>query len=207
MKIILQKVGKKFYREWIFRNLDLELSSMDSLAILGPNGSGKSTLLQLLSGSLVPTEGSIQYFLDNTKIEGDQVFSHVSFAAPYLELIEEFSLTEIIDLHFRFKARTNNLSTSEMIAIADLEHAKNKSYKYFSSGMKQRVKLAIAFLSDTKLIFLDEPCSNLDQESIKWYRRLIEQYTGNKIIIVCSNNQPEEFSSCKRQINLMDWKK
>ena len=207
MKIILQKAGKKFFQEWIFRNLDLELPSMASLAILGPNGSGKSTLLQLISGSLIPTEGTVEYINDNGNFEADEIFSHISFAAPYLELTEEFTLTEIIDFHFRFKKRVNNLSTQEMIGIANLDHAKNKSYKYFSSGMKQRVKLVLAFLSDTGLILLDEPCSNLDPESIKWYQQLIEQYSANKTIVVCSNNQTEEFGFCKQQINLMDWKK
>ncbi len=207
MKIVLEKAGKKFYREWVFRNLNLELSSADSLAVLGSNGSGKSTLLQIISGSMVPTEGIIQYHENEHKIENEDIFRQVSFASPYLELIEEFTLTEIIHFHFRIKKSVHNFSTDEIISISKLEHAREKIIKYFSSGMKQRVKLALALLSDVKIILLDEPCSNLDKESKKWYRDLVEQYSKNKITVVCSNNQAEEFDFCERQINLMDWKK
>ena len=207
MKIILEKAGKKFYREWIFRNFNLELSSSDSLAVLGPNGSGKSTLLQVISGSMIPTTGNIFYTVDEKKIEGENIFRELSFAAPYLELIEEFTLKEIIRFHFGIRKAVKNFSNDEIISITGLEHSKEKIFKYFSSGMKQRVKLALALLSDVKIILLDEPCSNLDKEAMKWYRELVAQYAMNKITIVCSNNQTEEFEFCKRQLNMMDWKK
>jgi ABC-type multidrug transport system ATPase subunit len=206
VNIVLEKTGKKFYREWIFRNLDLSLESADTLAILGPNGSGKSTLLQVISGSMIPTEGSIRYFENAKPIEAEEVFRHVSFSAPYLELIEEFTLTEIIQFHFRFKPAVDNLSMKDIISVTGLENQKEKIFKYFSSGMKQRVKLTLALLSDVKMILLDEPCSNLDKEAIKWYRQLIEQYAKRKLIIVCSNNQPEEFDFCRNQIQMTDWK-
>jgi ABC-type multidrug transport system ATPase subunit len=206
VNIKLENAGKKFHREWIFRNLNLELNSSDSMAILGPNGSGKSTLLQMISGYMLPTEGTVNYFEDNKKIDGDQIFSRVSFASPYLELIEEFTLYEIVELHFRFKKRMNNYSTQEIIALAGLDHAKNKTLKNFSSGMKQRVKLALALMSDTHILLLDEPCSNFDHAAVQWYRKLIEQFSGNKIVVVCSNNTPVEFDFCKSQLNMTDWK-
>jgi ABC-type multidrug transport system ATPase subunit len=207
VKIVLEKAGKKFYNEWIFKNLDLEISSADSLAVLGPNGSGKSTLLQVISGSVILTQGTIQYSKDGKKIEAEDIFRNIGFASPYLELIEEFTLAEIIDFHFNFKQPLNNISGKEIISITGLESAGKKVFKYFSSGMKQRVRLTLALLSDANIILLDEPCSNLDLGAIQWYRQLVENYTTGKIIIVCSNNQPGEFDFCKRQINMMDWKK
>ncbi|MCX6292574.1 MAG: ATP-binding cassette domain-containing protein [Bacteroidetes bacterium] len=206
MKIILEKTGKKFYREWIFRNLDLELSSGNSLAVLGPNGSGKSTLLQVISGYVIPTEGSIQYFNGTEQTSAEDVFEYVSVAAPYLELIEEFTLKEIIRFHFRFKAPANNLTENEIISLTGLEHAKDKVFRYFSSGMKQRTRLSLALLSNVKIVLLDEPCSNLDREGIKWYRELARQFSNDRIMVVGSNSQTEEFDFCQRQINLMDWK-
>lgn len=206
MKIILTKAGKKFYQEWIFRNLDIEITSSDSVAVLGPNGSGKSTFLQVISGSMLPTEGSVSYSKENSTIGGEEIFHHISYASPYLELIEEFTMEEIIRFHFRFKKIVNGLTSGEIISITGLEHARKKTFKYFSSGMKQRLKLTLALLTDAEIILLDEPCSNLDRESITWYNLLVQQYSKNKIILVCSNNQPEEFGFCKRQINLMDWK-
>jgi ABC-type multidrug transport system ATPase subunit len=206
VKISLKKAGKKFYHEWIFRNLDIEITSPGSLAVLGPNGSGKSTFLQLISGSMLPTEGSVNYSTEDSTIEGEEIFRHVSYASPYLELIEEFSMEEIIRFHFQFKKTVHGMSMDEIVSITGLEQARKKTFKYFSSGMKQRVKLTLALLTDVEIILLDEPCSNLDREAMTWYNSLVELYSKNKIILVCSNNQTEEFGFCKRQINLMDWK-
>src|ERR1051325_2261435 len=124
MKIVLEKAGKQFSRNWIFRNLSLTISSPQKLAILGPNGSGKSTLLQMLSGHLSPTEGKIQFALNGNGLDMENVFQHISIATPYLELIEEFTLTEIIEFHFKFKKSVNNISTDKIIQRMELEKAK-----------------------------------------------------------------------------------
>src|SRR5438477_4995235 len=174
MKIILENAGKQFARNWIFRKLSLTVSSPQKLAILGPNGSGKSTLLQMMSGYLSPTEGRIQFSLDEKNIEAENVFQHISISAPYLELIEEFTLKEIVELHFKFKKPVNNFSSEEIISITELDKAKGKVFKYFSSGMKQRAKLALAILSDVQIVLLDEPLSNLDKAAGLWYRKLVD---------------------------------
>src|ERR1700743_1711819 len=103
MTITLQNIGRRFNRDWIFRGVDYTFNSGGSYAILGPNGSGKSTLFQVLNTSLSPSVGTIGYSHGGKEIEVEKVFEHLSLAAPYLELIEEFTLTEMIDLHFKFK--------------------------------------------------------------------------------------------------------
>lgn len=207
MNIELKQSGKKYFREWIFRNVDLRIEGKEKVAVLGPNGSGKSTFLQLLSGVLLPTEGTISYSNDLGNIDPELVFKDVSIAAPYLELIEEFTLDEIVSFHFSFKSSVRQLANSEIIKITGLESSKTKVFKYFSSGMKQRVKLALAILSNVKLVLLDEPCSNLDASAIQWYKDLVCEYGGDKILVVCSNNQADEFDFCTRQLNMADWKK
>ena len=102
MKITLQNIGRRFNRDWIFKNIDYTFTSGQSYAILGPNGSGKSTLLQILNGSLSPSAGNINYSLNESPLEIETVFKQLSLAAPYLELIEEFTLDEMIGFHFRF---------------------------------------------------------------------------------------------------------
>ena len=92
MKIVLEKAGKKFYREWIFRNLDLSINVSEKIAILGPNGSGKSTLLQLLAGASIPTEGKVSYLEGNTLLDPEEIYEKVSISAPYLDLIEDYDL-------------------------------------------------------------------------------------------------------------------
>jgi ABC-type multidrug transport system ATPase subunit len=204
MNIVVEKAGKKFYKDWIFRDVNISLNSNDSLAILGPNGSGKSTLLQMLAGIVTPSEGKITYSIDNVKLEPLEVFRYIGFASPYLELIEEFTLTEIVQTHFKFKKPVSGFSLSDIIAATELESSSEKVFKYFSSGMKQRVKLTLALLSDVPLILIDEPTSNLDKNAVKWYRSLVEKFTPNKLVIVCSNHQPDEYDFCKQTFSLMN---
>lgn len=95
----------------------------------------------------------------------------------------------------------------DVIRIANLSDAADKVVKYFSSGMKQRVRLALAVLSDTDVLLLDEPCSNLDREGIRWYQQLIEEHGAGRILVVCSNNIAEEYSFCDRVLQVTDWKR
>ena len=205
MKITLTNIGRRFNREWIFRNIDYTFTIGETYAILGPNGSGKSTLLQVLNGSLSPSTGTISYSQDDKAIEADHIFKQLSFAAPYLELIEEFTLDEMIDFHFKFKPYRARMDKEGLIALLNLEGSKNKSIRYFSSGMKQRVKLALAFCADTSLLMLDEPTSNLDTQGVDWYLNLVQQFAQNRLTIICSN-QEHEYSFCGHQLNISDYK-
>jgi ABC-type multidrug transport system ATPase subunit len=205
MNITLQNIGRRFNREWIFRRINYTFDSTGNYAILGANGSGKSTLLQVLNGSLVPSEGTIQYFDDSKEVEAGNVFNYLSLAAPYLEVIEEFSLNEMIDFHFKFKQFKAGMDKNAVADILNLEGSRNKLIKYFSSGMKQRLKLALAFCADTPMLMLDEPTSNLDTQGIDWYLGLVEKFSENRLTIVCSN-QEHEYSFCKNRLIIADYK-
>lgn len=216
LQISLSGVGKKFGSEWIFRNVNDEIYPNDKLVILGGNGSGKSTLLQVISGFVSPNEGAIKYNLtgsgggksaSNKIISPEDLKNHIAFASPYLQLVEDFTLTEMIGHAAIFKPFLNKLSSKEIIELIELSHAKEKFIRQFSSGMKQRLKLGLAILSDTSLLLLDEPVSNLDKESINWYKNLIGKYTAHRTVIVCSNNIEEEYFFCTKQLNVMDFKK
>jgi ABC-type multidrug transport system ATPase subunit len=206
MKITLQNIGRRFNRDWIFRNIDYTFSSGETYAVLGPNGSGKSTLLQVLNGSLAPSSGDIRYFLKDNPLEIDTVFKQVSLAAPYLELIEEFTMDEMTDFHFKFKSYRAGMNKDAVIDLLNLQGGRNKMIKYFSSGMKQRLKLALAFCSDTPMLMLDEPTSNLDTQGVDWYLNLVQQFAADRLTIICSN-QLHEYSFCRNQLNISDYKK
>ncbi|MDB5026070.1 MAG: ATP-binding cassette protein [Mucilaginibacter sp.] len=206
MQITLQNIGRRFNRDWIFRNIDYTFTSGETYAILGPNGSGKSTLLQVLNGSLAPSMGEIHYFKDNKSVEVESVFNQLSLAAPYLELIEEFTLDEMTDFHFKFKPYRQGMDKESVISLLNLEGAKHKLIRYFSSGMKQRLKLALAFCSDTPMLMLDEPTSNLDAQGMDWYLNLVQQFAADRLTVICSN-QLHEYSFCKHQLNISDYKK
>lgn len=208
MQITLSDIGKRYNYEWIFRKVNYTFTTADSYVIMGANGSGKSTLLQLIAGSLIPSEGKIDYTdsLPPTSIAVDKLPRKLSYAAPYLELFEEFTLTESIEFQARFKPFFEGLDTPKIIELAQLEHAKNKQLKQYSSGMKQRVKLALAILSNTPLLLLDEPTSNLDKKAIEWYQHLITHYTQNRLVIVCSNQIEQEYFFCKKQVYMEEYK-
>jgi len=205
MKINLEHIGRRFNREWIFRDVNYVFESGSSYAILGANGAGKSTILQVISGSLSSSEGTTSYIKEGVLLNPENVFEHLSMAAPYLELIEEFSLRELIDFHFRFKKYRSGLDRDSIIELMGLKRSEHKAIKNFSSGMKQRVKLGLAFCSDTEMVLLDEPASNLDQQGLEWYLSLVEKYTEDRILIICSN-QLQEYSFCKNQLNVADYK-
>jgi ABC-type multidrug transport system ATPase subunit len=169
------------------------------------NGSGKSTLLQVISGALTPSSGKLIYFDGDEIIDSEKYYQYISLAAPYLELIEDFTLTEVLDFHFKFKSRLNSFDNSAIISLLGMEKNQNKLIKHFSSGMKQRVKLALAFCSDTPILLLDEPTSNLDTQGTEWYLAMVNQFTSDRITLVCSN-QASEYGFCKEHINLADYK-
>ncbi len=205
MQIELQDIAKKFNKEWIFRNLNLCIPSGTKLAVLGSNGSGKSTLLQIILGSLSPNHGKIIYTKDNFNIEVEQAYKYFSIATPYLELVEEMTLNEMINYHFSFKRRLQNISNKELIDLVGLKHSEHKEIRHYSSGMRQRVKLLLSMLSDVDCILLDEPCSNLDVQGIQWYKQLLEDYLLQRTLIICSN-QTYEYEICDKNISIMDFK-
>jgi len=205
MQITLQNIGRRFNRDWIFREIDYTFNSGESYAILGPNGSGKSTLLQVLNGSLSQSAGNISYFFKGKPVEIETVYKHLSLAAPYMELMEEFTLCEMIDFHFKFKPYRAGINKEGIVELLNMHASKNKPIRYFSSGMKQRLKLALAFCADTPLLMLDEPTSNLDTQGVEWYLSLVQNFALNRLTVICSNQQ-QEYSFCDHQLNITDYK-
>lgn len=206
MRLQLKNVGKKYNREWIFREFSYEFRSGEAYAILGTNGSGKSTLLQVINGNLQATAGQVEYFKGESLIQADQVYQNISLGTPYQELIWDFTLEESLKFHSQFKPFVNKMNTKEVMEIIGLERHRNKALKYFSSGMKQRVRLALAILSDTDIILLDEPSMNLDADGRSWYDMLLRQHSRERLFIVCSNHQEEEYHLCKHIIDINNYK-
>ncbi len=201
MRISVTDAGKRFNREWIFRNLSLELHSNQHYAITGHNGSGKSTFLQCIAGSLYTTEGKITFTLNGKLLEPEVVYKQLSICAPYLELIEVMTAIEFLNYHASFKPLIKGWDASGIIEEIGLSKAKQKQIRYFSSGMKQRVKLAQAFFSDSPLLLLDEPCTNLDQQGIDLYKHLISSLCKNRLVLI-SSNDAIEYGSCTEFIRM-----
>lgn len=204
------QIGKKYRKEWIFRRVNLTLSSGNSYTFVGPNGSGKSTLLQLLAGSLPSTEGQLTYRLNGAELDPDNWFRQVSIAAPYLELVEELTLSELLTFHQTFKPYRVGETPDTIADRLLLTQARHKEIKYFSSGMKQRVKLGLAFFSNSPVIILDEPTANLDRQGIAWYqeqvRELLNPTNQEAPLLLIGSNQPDEYAFCPTVLDMTQWK-
>jgi ABC-2 type transport system ATP-binding protein len=220
MKTTLTNAGKRFNRDWIFRHLSYQFISGHSYAITGPNGSGKSTLLQVIAGAMAVNEGKIAYEMTvdsgqltenvqpstvNRQLSTESIYQHIAFCAPSLELIEEMTLQEFLAFHRVFKPFFAGMTIPEILDAVQLSQSAHKQIREFSSGMKQRVKLAQSILLDTPLLLLDEPCTNLDLDGIAMYHQLIRDYTANRTVIV-SSNDVQEYLFCKEKIDITDFK-
>jgi ABC-type multidrug transport system ATPase subunit len=216
--IHLDNVGKRFRYEWIFKGMSQTFEAGEKYAILGPNGSGKSTLMKVLSGHLSPSVGdlSFSYFTENKteKLAIEDVYKHISYAAPYIDLIEEMTLVEMIEYYFSFKKIRKGLTTKDLIEILDFKKSINKQIRFFSSGMKQRLKLVLAICADTPILLLDEPTTNLDAQGVAWYQQLISENMGllsentegvSRLIVVASNIE-HDYHFCSKFINILDYK-
>jgi ABC-type multidrug transport system ATPase subunit len=201
MKITLTDAGKRFNRDWIFRHLHYEFTAGRSYAITGANGSGKSTLLQAIAGAIGISEGNISY----DGVAPDQVFQHLSIAAPYLEVIDEMTAMEFLRFHASFKPFLTGWTVQDILQAVGLRTAADKQIRYYSSGMRQRVRLAQAIFSDTELMLLDEPCTNLDVDGVALYRQLIADHGRGRLVIV-SSNDVQEYDFCEEIINIMEHK-
>jgi ABC-type multidrug transport system ATPase subunit len=211
MKVSLTDAGKRFNRDWIFRHLNYTFEQGSSYAIIGPNGSGKSTLLQVLSGAMQLSEGNCHWSLVNAsssarhELSNENVFDHISICAPYLDVVEEMTLKEFLNFHSHFKPFLPSITPGDIISTVGLADAVNKQIRYYSSGMKQRVKLAQAIFSNTPFLLLDEPCTNLDESGMNLYHRLIDDFCKRRLVIVSSNDE-SEYSFCKERIKITDYK-
>jgi ABC-type multidrug transport system ATPase subunit len=204
MRISVNKLGKRYSRDWVFRDLDWQFEDGCRTAILGPNGSGKSTLLQILTGQVVSTTGTVEYSDGGSRIPAEEVFHHVAIAAPYLELTDGFTLEEAIRFHFTFKKVRGGFALSELPELFGLAHAAGKRVRDFSSGMQQRLKLGLAFYSEARLLFLDEPTTNLDDRSAEWYRARLAEVGPHTSVFIASN-QAREYPETARKLQIQQY--
>jgi ABC-type multidrug transport system ATPase subunit len=202
MEIEIDGLAKRYVSHWVFRNLTVNISTGTHLAVTGPNGSGKSTLMKIISGALYPSEGSVIYRMNDTRITPDTRYKHIAFAAPYAELIEEMTLPEAVRFHSRFRTFYPRVDTYEMF-VRDLnfDFPSDQRIQFMSSGMKQRIRLAFAICTQSSLLLLDEPTSNLDESGILWYHELLDRFSQDRTVIIASNVE-SDLASCPVRLSM-----
>jgi ABC-type multidrug transport system ATPase subunit len=191
MKIVTHNLSKRFNREWIFKDFSFTFQPQQTYAIVGPNGSGKSTLLQILWGQMPPSSGELKYFNNTNPVAIEDVYQSIAIATPYMDLLDEFTLEEMVRFHFQFKRQRSGKTIDDIIESIGLSSASKKIISNFSSGMKQRLKLGLAFNTQAEVLFLDEPTTNLDKKAIQWYWDNLTKQMGKTTIIIASNQEGE----------------
>ena len=200
MEILVQNLSKKFRQEFVIRQFNYTFLSGNSYAITGPNGSGKSTLLQLIAQFTLPNTGTVEMF----GVDPEFVYSQLTYAAPYVELIEEYTLTEHLEILLKNNYLPASITLDILEDFIDLQPGKFKLIKNYSSGMRQKIKLGFALLSERPVLLLDEPTTNFDEQAKNWFFNRLEQQR-HKLIIIASN-EAREIEFCHEKIAIQDFK-
>lgn len=204
MRVDLINITKSFGPLVVFRKLDFSFEQGKHYAILGSNGSGKSTLLKLVSGMTNPTVGEVHYNGQKPDASDFSFTQNIAFSAPYAQLLERFTVKECVDFYLKHKSA--EYTAAGIVHTANLEAFANTQIRHLSSGMRQRLKLTLALLSNASLVLLDEPTSNLDEKNIGWYRNLLLQHTTGKTVIIGTNHPGIEFPLQGQSVRIEDFK-
>ena len=187
MEVQAINLSKRYDYSWILRDWSYTFTAGSKIGVSGRNGSGKSTLIKMLSGFLPPSKGEVKHSIDGQAVSVDRLYKHAALVAPYTNLIQEFTVTEMFAFHTKLRKMQGGVSVEEFIDIVQLPKAKQQ-IQYFSSGMNQRLQLALHILSDTPLLLLDEPTSYLDTNAKQWTYDLLDKHTTNRTVIISSND-------------------
>jgi heme exporter protein A len=203
VSITVNDLSKDFNRRPIFRDISFSLLSPSSLAITGKNGAGKSTLSKILAGLIGSTRGSITYTLNDKQVGIEEFKHYIGFVSPYLNLYDEFTALENLQLLSRIRATTqqNESRMKDLLSLVNLWQRRDDLVGTFSSGMKQRLKYAFALLHNPIVLILDEPTSNLDEDGIEFVQRMVKQQKEEGVLIVATNDK-EEAGWCAQEIHV-----
>lgn len=210
VNLISKDLEKSFLNKVIFRNVNLDLKTGNSIAITGRNGSGKSTLLKVLANLIKPNKGKVTVTDEGKEIITDKVYTYFGMIAPYINLYDELTAYENLEFFYDLKCRdksgfNKNDRLKEIFNEINLYSRRNDEVKNFSSGMKQRVKLAFAIINNPRILLMDEPRTNLDVEGIDLVYKIAHKQKENGILIVATN-EPEDTNLCDEIISIEDYK-
>ncbi len=202
LAIKVENLGKSFGERRVISSLNLELRQGESVAITGPNGSGKTTLLKLLLALLRPSSGKVTYYDDDRVLSREELRHRISFVSPYLSLYDQLSAEE--NLQFFTAVRGGNITGKNIDSLllrVGLDGRGMDLVSEYSTGMKQRLKYAVALSNKPDFLLIDEPSSGLDDSGKAMMTALIEEQRAGSIIIIATNEK-EEYSLASQQCRL-----
>lgn len=200
MVIELSQISKRF-RSWIFKDISYRFEAGLVYGIAGSNGSGKSTLLQIISGFMTPTKGELTYLRGDTRLLAEEYNTTISYAAPYVSLIEEFTVREAIEFQFRCRSDQAQIPVEQILSQSLLKDYQDRFLNQLSSGLMQRLKLALAIMSNSEVLLLDEPTSFLDEKSRRWFEDQLARHRHDRLIMIATNDL-QDIDLCEKVLDV-----
>ena len=201
-------LSKNYNGKVIFKNVNINLTEKSSLVINGRNGSGKSTLLKVISHLIRFDKGNIELNINGQKITKEKIYTKIGFLAPYISLYDELTGWENLAFFYDLKVVQRDKKEEELKYLLEkvgLLKRKNDLIRNYSSGMKQRLKLAFAIINNPPLLLMDEPRTNLDEEGISVVYNIAEEQKKRGILILATNEK-EDNELCDSPLNIEDYK-
>jgi heme exporter protein A len=190
IRIIADNLTKTFNRRKVLENISFSIDAPFCLGIIGKNGAGKSTLIKIIAGLLEPNSGKLEYEIGTKRLKAEAAISRIGFLSPYLQLYDEFSALENLIVYDEIRGNKKDLKIyTNLLERVNLYDRRNDYLRTFSSGMKQRLKIAFALSNSPDVLLFDEPTTNLDESGIKIVRDIMDEHKNNGILIVATNDK------------------
>jgi len=192
----------KYYKDFCaVDSINLDIHKGEILGLLGPNGAGKTTTLRMLTGYFKPSRGTIKVKTFNSHehpLQIKQLMGYLPESAPLYHNMLVFDYLEYVS-QIRGIPREKQLNRiRELCELCGLHNIMHKSINELSKGLKQRVGLAHAMMSDPEILVLDEPTSGLDPNQIVEIRDIIKQIGREKTVILSTHILSEAEATCDR---------
>lgn len=203
IELEVTSLTKHFGKEHVFSGLNFS-SGAAVFGIAGKNGSGKSTLLRCLSGLIKANQGEITWKINDKKLTKSELRRCSGYAAPYIELYEELTVSENLNFILKLRSAKNNYQQNlkETLEEADANHLSDQFYGDLSTGQRQRVKLVSALIHKPNILFLDEPGSNLDSDGRDLINKIVAKYKESNHMVILASNIDQELQLCDQILEL-----
>lgn len=198
-------IKKKIKTKNILNTLNVELNTPSVIGLIGPNGSGKSTFLKIFVGLVNPTEGSIKYKGLNIMENREKINTKIGYMIEHPIYYPDLTGWENLKVISRYYGDFNEKRLEEIIKLVDIEDILHKKVKSYSSGMKQKLGIAMAIVHNPEIVVFDEPQNNLDATAILNFRNIIKYLKSQKKTIIITSHILQEISSfCDNILLLKD---
>ena len=200
--IRIEKLTKRFKKIIAVSNVDLEIHRGEVVALWGPNGAGKTTLLRCLLG-IIPFEGQAKVMGLDVRSRGKEVRRHVGYVPQEIRLHLDQTVWETTCFYARLRKVPAD-RVEKLIAEWGLSSAKKQLAQDLSGGMKQKLVLVIALLSDPPVLFLDEPTSHLDAETRDEFESALERLKKSEKTLIFCSHRPSEIQKIADRVVVLE---